>query len=400
MSYGYGGWKPYVSVAERRKKAELAAAKATKAGAVLSPIASYRGAIAKTFWGKAWCDNLEGYSDYANRLPRGRTYVRNGSVIDLQITASEVRAQVMGSSLYTVAVTVTACPAKQWRAIGADCAGSIDSIVELLQGKLSTAVMERICKPGTGLFPVPKEVKFNCSCPDWASMCKHVAAVLYGVGARLDQQPELLFTLRRVEASDLVRQAGAGLPKSTKRPTTSKVLDDALVADVFGIEMADAYPLPKPAAGRNKPPTGKVTTKKVATSPVTTIRKPPANAKTAEDNKSVTRKVPVKPTAGPRQSTSGNVVVAKANVMDSKPPAGKVTAKKATKSAVSTTRKPPANLKAAEDNKSVTKALSVQPSAGPRKSTSGKVVAKKTNVANAPTTATTKKAATRKRTST
>lgn len=307
MGYGYGGWKPYVSAAERRKKAELAAAKAKKAGAVLSPIASYRGAIAKTFWGKAWCDNLEGYSDYANRLPRGRTYVRNGSVIDLQITAGEVRAQVMGSSLYTVAVTVTACPAKQWRAIGADCAGSIDSLVELLQGKLSTAVMERICKPGTGLFPVPKEIRFSCSCPDWASMCKHVAAVLYGVGARLDQQPELLFALRRVEANDLVRQAGAGVPRSTKRPATSKVLDDALVADVFGLEMADAFAPPMPAAGRKKPPAGKVTAKKATKSA------PPANAKAAGNDESVTKKLPVKASAGQRKSTSGNVVAGKAN---------------------------------------------------------------------------------------
>ncbi|MGF6782296.1 hypothetical protein [Paraburkholderia sp. GAS334] len=311
---GYGGWKPYISVAERRKKAELAATKAKKAGVVLSPIASYRGAIAKTFWGKAWCDNLEGYSDYANRLPRGRTYVRNGSVIDLQITAGEVRAQVMGSSLYAVTVTVTASPEKQWRAIGVDCSGSIDSIVELLQGKLSTAVMERICKPGTGLFPVPTEIKFKCSCPDWASMCKHVAAVLYGVGARLDQQPELLFALRRVDANDLVKQAGAGLHKSTKRPATGKVLDDALVADVFDIEMAEAYPPVKPAAGRNKPSAGKVTAKKVAKSAVSTIRKPPATAKTVADNKSVTTKLPVKPSAGPRKSTSSNVVAGKANV--------------------------------------------------------------------------------------
>ncbi|AEI82237.1 hypothetical protein CNE_BB1p08230 (plasmid) [Cupriavidus necator N-1] len=317
MDYGYGEWKPYVSAAERRKKAEVAAAKAKKAGAVLSPIASYRGAIAKTFWGKAWCDNLEVYSDYANRLPRGRTYVRNGSVIDLQITAGEVRAQVMGSSLYTVAVTVTACPAKQWRAIGADCAGSIDSVVELLQGKLSTAVMERICKPGTGLFPMPKEIRFNCSCPDWASMCKHVAAVLYGVGARLDQQPELLFALRRVEATDLVRQAGAGLPKSTKRPTSSKVLDDALVADVFGIELADDFSPPKPAVGRNKAPAGKAPAKKATRSAVATTRKPPANAKTAGNNESVTRKLPVKRSAAPRKSTSGNVVAGKANVANS-----------------------------------------------------------------------------------
>lgn len=317
MDYGYGGWKPYVSVAERKKKAERAAAKAKKVGAVLSPIASYRGAIAKTFWGKAWCDNLERYSDYANRLPRGRTYVRNGSVIDLQITAGEVRAQVMGSSLYTVAVTVTACTEKQWRAIGADCAGSINSIVELLQGKLSTAVMERICKSGTGLFPVPKEIRFQCSCPDWASMCKHVAAVLYGVGARLDQQPELLFALRRVDASDLVKQAAAGLPKPTKRPTASKVLDDALVADVFGIEMADAYAPPRPAAGRNKPPAGKATAKKATRSAVPATPKPPATAKTAktaEDNKSATRKLPVKPSAGPRKSTTGNVVAGKTKV--------------------------------------------------------------------------------------
>ncbi|WP_429473337.1 SWIM zinc finger family protein [Paraburkholderia sp. WSM4175] len=318
MGYGYGGWKPYVSVAERRKKAERAAAKARKAGAVLSPIASYRGAIARTFWGKAWCDNLEGYSDYASRLPRGRTYVRNGSVIDLQITAGEVRAQVMGSSLYTVGVSVTACPAKQWRTIGADCSGSIDSMVELLQGKFSTAVMERICKPGTGLFPVPKEIKFNCSCPDWASMCKHVAAVLYGVGARLDQQPELLFALRRVDANDLVRQAGTGLPKSGKRPPAGKVLDDALVADVFGIEMADVFPSTKPVAGHKKPAAGKVTAKEATMSAVATPSKPSPIAKTATDSKAAIKKAPVKPSAGPRKSVS-NVVASKTRATN--PPA-------------------------------------------------------------------------------
>ena len=131
----YYGWAPYVSVAARRKKAEKAAAKAKKSGAGLSPIEPSRGAIAKTFWGKAWCDNLERYSDYANRLPRGRSYARNGSVIDLKITEGAVLAQVMGSSLYRVAVKVTAVPVKHWQAIGTDCAGSIDSLVELLQGE-------------------------------------------------------------------------------------------------------------------------------------------------------------------------------------------------------------------------------------------------------------------------
>jgi uncharacterized Zn finger protein len=259
----YYDWPPYVSVAERRKKAEKAAAKAIKKGEKLMPIAAYRGAIAKTFWGKAWCDNLERYSDYANRLPRGRTYVRNGSVIDLCVTAGEVKAQVMGSSLYKVSVIVAAVPDQQWRAVGADCASSINSLVELLQGKLSKAVMERICTPATGLFPTAKEIRFTCSCPDSASLCKHVAAVLYGVGARLDAQPELLFSLRRVEAKDLVAQAGAGLPKTGRTPARGKVLDDALLADVFGIELDEVAPPIKAVKPRRKAVTDEVVAKPV-----------------------------------------------------------------------------------------------------------------------------------------
>ena len=237
----YFQWKPYVSVAERRKKAERAAARyQKKTGQTLSPVTAARGAIAKTFWGKAWCGNLERYSDYSNRLPRGRTYVRNGSVIDLRIAAGEVSAQVMGSDLYQITVNIAAVPKTQWNALGGDCAGSIDSLVELLQGRLSKGVMERICRPQTGLFPSPKEIEFNCSCPDWAAMCKHVAAVLYGVGARLDLQPELLFALRRVDAKDLVARAGAGLPLAKKAPAAGKILDQSKLAEVFGIEMADA----------------------------------------------------------------------------------------------------------------------------------------------------------------
>lgn len=287
MGYGYGGWAPYIPVAERRKKTEKAAAKAKKAGVNLSPIEPSRGAIAKTFWGKAWCTNLEQYSDYSNRLPRGRTYVRNGSVIDLKITAGEVRAQVMGSSLYAVDVTVTAVPDKQWQAIGTGCAGSIDSLVELLQGKLSKGVMEHICKPGTGLFPAPKEIKFNCSCPDWASMCKHVAAVLYGIGARLDQQPELLFSLRRVDAKDLVAQAGAGLPKAKKGTMADEVLEDSALADVFGIEMAEVAAPTKPATRRSTAMTTKAT--KIARTKTTAVKAPPKTTK--------------RPAAGTRKST-------------------------------------------------------------------------------------------------
>jgi uncharacterized Zn finger protein len=311
-------WRPYVSVAARRAKAEKAAAKARKAGAELSPVAASRGAIAKTFWGKAWCDNLERYSDYANRVPRGRTYVRNGSVIDLKIAQGEVKAQVMGSSLYKIVVGVAAVPVKQWQSISTACAGSIDSLVELLQGRLSRGVMERICIPDTGLFPAPKEIKFSCSCPDWAFMCKHVAAVLYGVGARLDEQPELIFTLRRVDARDLVTQAGAGLPISKRRPAAGRVLDEGLVADVFGIEMADVAAAAKPAAARLK--SAAKTRSKVAGTPVTlaetttkvaagTTGKPPTagksktTGKTAEAQEQVKAKAPRK-TKVPRRSSA------------------------------------------------------------------------------------------------
>ena len=311
------GWKPYVPAAERRQKTNKAIAKAIKAGVNLAPIAAYRGAIAKTFWGKAWCDNLEHYSDYENRLPRGRTYVRNGSVIDLKITQGNVQAQVVGSSLYQIAVSFTAVPGKQWQSIGADCAGSIDSLVELLQGRLSKAVMERICTPNTGLFPAPTDIQFSCSCPDWAAMCKHVAAVLYGVGARLDQQPELIFTLRGVNAQDLVTQAGAGLPTSKQRPAKGKVLDNTLLADVFGIEMSDVSRITKPAAPRRKARVTKVG--------VTTTGKAPA----AKSPKAINTTKKKATTQAPMPTPEGSGKLA----------ARKVTANKAKTEIIRTVRK-------------------------------------------------------------
>lgn len=279
----YGGWKPYVPVAERRKKTEQLVAMAVKAGKTLSPIAPYRGAIAKTFWGKAWCDNLEHYSDYENRLPRGRTYVRNGSVIDLQITTGRIRAQVMGSSLYEIEIDVAACPKKQWRALSAECASSIDSMVELLQGKLSAAVMGRICKPGTGLFPVPKDIKFGCNCLDWAAMCKHVVAVLYGIGARLDLQPELLFTLRGVDPADLVNSSGANLSGAGAVPASGRVLDNVVLGDVFGIDI-DTEPFADAPTVRGKRARKAATSQKAST-PTSAKSKPSATVKRAPKGK-------------------------------------------------------------------------------------------------------------------
>jgi hypothetical protein len=232
-------WPAYVPVAERRRKAAKLTEKLLKQGQALSPVVIEGRAIATTFWGKAWCSNLEAYRDYESRLPRGRTYARNGSVIDLQVAPGEVRALVNGSELYRISVTIRPLAQPAWKRLCADCAGRIDSLVELLQGRFSKAVMERLCRQDGGLFPRPAEIRFECSCPDHASMCKHVAAVLYGVGARLDQQPELLFRLRAVDGADLVAGAAADLPLAGGAPAKGRVLREDDMAALFGLDMAE-----------------------------------------------------------------------------------------------------------------------------------------------------------------
>lgn len=248
----YYGWTPYISVAARRRRAERERARLGKKEKETSPVVIDGRRIARTFWGKAWCGNLERYSDFENRLPRGRTYVRNGSVIDLRIAPGKVAARVVGSDIYDIQITVASVSRRRWRAICQDCTGAIDSVVELLQGRLSESVMTRICEEKTGLFPAPKEIAFTCSCPDWAFMCKHVAATLYGIGARLDERPELLFLLRRVNQEDLIATAGNGLRPAGKAPATGRILDTGDLSEVFGIEMAQAVRPPTPAS-RRKP---------------------------------------------------------------------------------------------------------------------------------------------------
>jgi len=228
-------FKPYVPVAERRRIAMREIEKRLRKGQAMSPVQIDGRVIAKTFWGKSWCENLERYSDFANRLPRGRTYVRNGSVVDLQITSGEIHALVSGSALYKVTLTVSPVAKSRWKSICSDCAGAIDSLVELLQGKLSKGVMERICQQNVGLFPSPAELKLLCSCPDAAGMCKHIAAVLYGIGARFDEQPELLFRLRAVDEKELIAAAPS---VKQKKPKSAKILSsDENLSDIFGLDI-------------------------------------------------------------------------------------------------------------------------------------------------------------------
>lgn len=251
----YDGWPDYVPVAERRRRAARAMEKLRKRGHPVSPVQIDGRAIATTFWGRAWCDNLERYRDYENRIERGRSYVRNGSVVDLQITPHRVEATVSGSKLYQVVISIGEVPRQQWASICRDCAGGIDSLVELLQGRFANGLMQRLCRQGDGLFPTPAEVRFSCSCPDHASMCKHVAAALLGVGARLDAEPALLFRLRAVDENELIAGVDSSALLAKAGPASGRVLEGDDLSAMFGLDIAERDPptAASPRAARSKP---------------------------------------------------------------------------------------------------------------------------------------------------
>lgn len=312
-SYGFR-WRPYVPVAKRRAQAQRKMNALRKKGVDVQPVEIEGRKIAKSFWGKAWCDHLESFSDYANRLPRGRTYVRNGSVCHLEIGEGEVKAKVAGSEIYDLHIQIKTLPVKKWDAIKKRCAGQIGSLLELLQGKLSDQVMLGVSDRKEGLFPHPGEISLKCNCPDWARMCKHVAAVLYGVGARLDQQPELLFKLRGVDHEELIdADAEAAVSAATSKGKAKRLATSDL-ADVFGIDLdmsndetenATTKEAPKRSVSNTrkkkvtkKSVTAKKSTKKVATKKATKARKgtqPKTNAK-KKSKKGVAARTPKKKT--------------------------------------------------------------------------------------------------------
>lgn len=236
--YGYG---EYVTVEERKNKARKAVEKLKKKNKDITPIVIEGRNIAKTWWGKAWNKNLESYSDYSNRIERGRSYVRNGSVLDLKIDKGIVRALVLGSRAkpYEVDVKIQKINDDLWKKIIKSCEGKIESLQELIDGKFPKALSELFTAKGSGLFPSPKEISFSCSCPDWASMCKHVAAVLYGIGARLDESPEMFFSLRDVNIEDLISKAIQGKTKAMLAKSELKsrrILEDGDITSLFGVE--------------------------------------------------------------------------------------------------------------------------------------------------------------------
>lgn len=254
MAWDWNDYGDYVSADEKRRRAGADARKLEKKGRKLAPVHLTGRSIANSFWGKAWCQNLESYSDYASRLPRGRSYLRQGAVLDLQIGRGAVKAVVSGTRLYEVAIGIDTLSKTAWTRLKQECAGQVGSLIDLLQGKLSAAVMEIVTRKETGLFPKPGQIHLECSCPDWADLCKHVAAVLYGVGARLDESPELLFTLRGVDHLELIATAARSVTAGLAGPGADEAatLDESSLTEIFGVEI-EATTEPTTPAGTKRP---------------------------------------------------------------------------------------------------------------------------------------------------
>ena len=288
-------WRPYVPVAKRREKAQKAMKKLEKAGKIIRPVVLEGKKIAASFWGKGWCDHLEGFSDYENRLPRGRTYVRNGSVCHLEVKEGLIEAMVNGSELYTIKISIAPLSAAKWKAIKKKCRGHIGSMLELLQGKLSSQIMAVVTDRREGLFPLEKEIKLQCSCPDWATMCKHVAAVLYGVGSRLDEAPELLFLLRGVDVSELIT-APLEVPAAA-----ASAIDTAALSDIFGIDLdAGDAPLITPSVETAKPQKSRAKAKKAPAAAPPVASKSAAKSSVKKAGAPAKAKASVKPVKGRR----------------------------------------------------------------------------------------------------
>ena len=239
----------YVSAADKRARVAAAAARLQTKKSSPDAIRIEGRQITTTFWGRAWCDNLQSYADFAHRLERGRSYVRGGAVVDLKIAAGQITARVAGTRLYKVEITMAPLARKRWHELARACTGRIGSLVALLRGEIPDEVMRAVTDRTGGLFPAPDELDLSCDCPDHAGLCKHIAASLYGVGARFDQSPELLFLLRGVDAKDLIEQASARLGRAGKTSAATLAASTSDLAALFGIELTDV-PLARPRKPR------------------------------------------------------------------------------------------------------------------------------------------------------
>ena len=293
MRYGY---PEYVSVAQKRAKAAKQLKALKKKNSKIQPVVIEGRTIAHTWWGKSWNQNLERYADYSNRIGRGRSYVSHGAVLDLQIKPGKIEALVQGSRSKPYEIEIKIDPVKKdvWKSIQTSAQGQLDSLAELLEGQFPKSLQELFFSKDRGLFPKPQEIHFDCSCPDWASMCKHVAAALYGVGARLDQNPSLFFELRRIKTADLIAQAVKDTTKTLLKKAetrSARVMEDADIADVFGIQLDEEVTSVQGTATRKKQ-----TSDKAKTATPSRAAKKPVRAKAAKSKKAHRTAAPKKKT--------------------------------------------------------------------------------------------------------
>ena len=246
-------WSPYVPVRRRKANGRAKAQQKLGKGKSLQPIQVDGRKIAQTFWGSSWCRHLENFSDYSNRLPRGRTYARNGSIVHLEMSTGKIAAMVAGSELYQINIQIDQMSPKAWQRLCQQCSSSIASTIDLLRGKLPQDILNTLTDPDNDLFPHSSEIRLACDCPDWAQLCKHLAAVLYGIGNRLDDAPELLFLLRGVDPNDLIGSAlGSALGEATHAGAVlsgaAQLAVDGGLEDIFGIELIDEAESPQAPA--------------------------------------------------------------------------------------------------------------------------------------------------------
>jgi len=233
----------YVTADEKKRKAQKKIEKLLKDGKNIKPVIITGRKLSTTWWGQAWSKNLESYSDYVSRLPRGRSYVRNNAVIDLQIKKGKVKAKVMGSRsrAYTVEIDIEKIPLGSLTEIQDRCKNQIESLQDLLAGNFPKDLGDIFTSPQVGLFPSPEEINFSCSCPDWAYMCKHVAAVLYGIGARFDENPKLFFELRQINIKSFIKEAvkkrAKKMLKNSKKKSSRTIKEDNL-EELFNIDLS------------------------------------------------------------------------------------------------------------------------------------------------------------------
>ncbi len=238
-------YKEYESVGDRISKAKKKLKKLQKKDPSINPITIEGKHIANTWWGKAWINNLKYYADYDNRLSRGRSYVKNGLVIHLAIKKSEIEAMVIGTSStpYKIKININKLNENKWKKITELSHKQLHSLSELIDGIFPQELSDIFSNKSEGIFPSTKEMRFDCSCPDWANMCKHVSASLFATGKRLDEDPALIFKLRGVDINDLINKAvekevASISKKSNSTPENKLTLSEKKLGLLFNIKLS------------------------------------------------------------------------------------------------------------------------------------------------------------------